>query len=89
MLRQLALAALGLAIFGTALLVVKSRHEARQLFVELQRLEHERDTLNERWEKLLLEQGTWDNHHRIERVARERLGMNVPERAILVTVKER
>jgi len=76
---------LGLLLFASALAVVWSHHEARQLFVALQEQEATRDALDEEWGRLRLEQGTWSTHHRIERIARERLGL-VPPHQDVVTV---
>ncbi len=75
------LAVLGLlfvAIFASALQLVLSRYEARRLFVALQELRKERDELDREWGRLLLEQGTWGTHGRVEEIARTRLQMTVP-----------
>lgn len=66
-------------VFLSALEVVVARHEARKLFVEIQALEKIRDNLNEEWTRLLLEQSTWATDARIETVARNELGMKVPD----------
>lgn len=70
---------LGLAVVGTALAVVDSQHRARALFVELQVLEREQAYLDTEWGRLQLEQSTWAAHGRIERIAREELGMEMVE----------
>lgn len=67
-----------LAVFLTALKVVTTRHEARKLFVEIQALEQVRDSLNEEWGKLQLEQSTWATDGRVESMARTKLGMKLP-----------
>lgn len=64
---------------GTALAVVYTTHENRQLFVTLERLDKERDALNVEWGRLELEQGVWGRHSRVERIARERLHMVMPD----------
>lgn len=71
--------ALGVAVTLSALGVVYSQHRARALFVELQRLERAEAELNTDWGRLELEQSTWATHGRIERLARERLDMGLPD----------
>ena len=63
--------------------VVHARHQHRQLFVELSRLERERDELNIEFGRLQLEQATWAETHRVEHVAQTQLGMKYPEPAEL------
>jgi cell division protein FtsL len=70
----------------TALLVVSLRHQGRQLFTQVQSLQSERDSLNIEWGKLLLEEGTWSANRRVARLARERLGMAMPDPAQVVIV---
>lgn len=77
---------LTLAALVTALSVIEIRHENRLLFAELQRLQQERDALNTEWEQLLLEEGAWSQHGRIEQMARTRLGMRMPGREQIVVV---
>lgn len=73
-------------IVATAVLLVAAKHETRQLFVQLERLNEERDQLQIEWGKLKLEQSTWSTHGRVEDLARGELGMVVPatEEAVLV-----
>lgn len=69
---------LGAAVFATALALVWVRHESRTQFVELQALNEARDELNIEWGRLQLEQATWAEASRIERLARDELDMRVP-----------
>ena len=71
----------------TAIGVVHARHQHRQLFAELTRLEHDRDELNIDFGRLQLEQATWAESNRIDQVARERLGMKFPDAAEIVVVR--
>ena len=71
----------------TAIGVVHARHQHRLLFVELTRLEHDRDELNIDFGRLQLEQATWAESNRIDQVARERLGMKFPEAADIMVVR--
>lgn len=61
-----------------AVAVVESRHESRVLYAQVQKLQHQRDALNVEWGQLLLEEGAWAQHRRIESVARSQLGMELP-----------
>ena len=81
--------ALALAVTASALAVVYSQHRSRALFVELQRLEDEQAELDTQWGRLQLEQSTWATRGRIERIARERLDMRLPdfERARIVVLE--
>lgn len=69
---------LWLALLGTAIAVVWSKHEARNLFIELQGLHAERDRLDIVWGQLKLEQSAWAMHGRVEQTARVNLEMVVP-----------
>ena len=82
------LAVLLLATVGTAIAVVYERYRHRQLFVDLTRLERERDELNIEFGRLQLEQATWAQANRIDQVARERLGMKFPESEDIVVVRQ-
>ena len=76
--RYLLLAVLVVAIVVSALVVVRDRHEHRQAFVELSRLDRARDELNIEFGRLQLEQATWAESNRVDQVARNRLGMSFP-----------
>ena len=78
MIRGLVLAVLVLANVASALLIVRDRHEHRQAFVALTRLEKARDTLNIEFGRLQLEQATWAESGRVDQVARVQLGMVLP-----------
>jgi cell division protein FtsL len=79
---------MALAVMATALAVVVMRHESRRLFVELQALEAERDHLNVEWGRLQLEQATWAEASRVERLARTDLGLVAKEpEQVMVIVK--
>jgi cell division protein FtsL len=58
--------------------VVWAKQQSRNQFVELQRLEKERDQLDTEWGQLRLEQSTLVTYGRIEKIAREELHMVVP-----------
>ncbi len=71
---------IGVAVFS-AVGVVYARHESRRAFIELTRLETERDELNIDFGRLQLEQATWSETNRIEQIARGPLGMVFPTAA--------
>ena len=72
---------------ATALLIVRDRHEHRQGFVALNRLEKARDELNIEFGRLQLEQATWAESNRVDQVARMRLGMVFPRTEDIVVVR--
>lgn len=84
---RVVLGALLLAVVGSGIAVVYERYRHRQLFVELTRLERERDELNIEFGRLQLEQATWAQANRIDQVARERLGMKFPGSDDIVVVR--
>ena len=75
---MLGLPVLWLAVLASAIAVVRARHDARTLFVQLEQLSAERDRLNIEWGQLQLEQSAWSNHGFVERVASDRLRMTLP-----------
>lgn len=81
------LALVALAVLVAAVLVVELRHQSRTLFAQLQTLRAERDALNTEWGQLLLEEGTWAEHRRIEQMARARLDMSMPGRNRIIVVR--
>lgn len=70
---------LWMAVLISAVAVVNTRHQARMLFYELERLTVERDHLGIEWRQLQIEQSTQSNHGRVERVASEKLRMALPQ----------
>ena len=61
-----------------ALSLVTSRHQARKLFVELERERALARTHEVEYGQLQIEQSTWAMPARIEKIAREHLRMQVP-----------
>lgn len=70
--------ALLIAVVISAVAVVQTRHQHRQLFVQLSELEKERDELNIEFGRMQLEQATWADPARIEGLALNKLGMKYP-----------
>ncbi|PHS31619.1 MAG: cell division protein FtsL [Methylophaga sp.] len=75
------------AVMASAVAVVYSKHAARTEFIALQSLEQERDTLNEGWGRLLLEQSTWASPSHVEQQAIKRLHMIVPTADMTVVIR--
>lgn len=66
------------ALVFCALSLVTSRHQARKLFVELEREQKLARTYDVEFGQLQLEQSTWAMPARIESIAREQLKMQLP-----------
>ncbi len=81
------LAVLVAACVISAIGVVHARHEHRQLYVDMTRLERARDELNIEFGRLQLEQATWAESNRVDQVARTRLGMKFPATDEIVVVR--
>ena len=64
-------------LIGCALSLVTSRHEARRLFVELERGEARVRQYETEYGQLQLEQSTWGMPARVEKIARERSRMQL------------
>jgi cell division protein FtsL len=79
---------LALAAVVSGVWVITAKHEARQLFIELEELNREQDRLQVDWGRLQLEQSTWANHPRIEAFARERLDMEAPQEGEVLVLSE-
>jgi cell division protein FtsL len=76
-----------LGVLGSGIAVVYARQQHRQAYVELTRLQKQRDELNIEFSRLQLEQATWAETNRIEQVATERLGMSFPATPELIVVQ--
>jgi cell division protein FtsL len=76
-----------MACIATAIGVVYARHQHRVLFMQLNKLDRERDELNIEFGRLQLEQATVAESTRVEQIARDRLGMKSPESADVVVIR--
>ena len=68
-------------LVACALSLVTSRHQARRLFVELERAQAEARAYDTEFGQLQLEQSTWGMPARVEKIAREQLRMQLPTAA--------
>lgn len=66
------------ALTACALALVTSQHQARKLYVELQKEQELAKQFDVEWGQLQLEQSTWATHARVEKLAVQALGMRVP-----------
>ena len=71
----------------SAIALVYTKHESRKLFVELEALTQERDELNIEWGQLQIEQSTWAQHARIEKVATDDLSLVRPAAADIYVIE--
>ena len=66
------------ALIACALALVSSQHQARKLYVQLEKEQELAKQLEVEWGQLQLEQSTWATHSRIENIATRELNMRVP-----------
>ena len=76
-----------LASVFTGVGIVYSKHSMRKAFIELQVLQKKFDDLQIEWGRLQLEQSTWATHGRVEKLAREKLEMDLVHKERLVFLK--
>ncbi|MBK9117721.1 MAG: cell division protein FtsL [Betaproteobacteria bacterium] len=78
-------------LVACALSLVTSRHQARRLFVELERAQTDARAFETEYGQLQLEQSTWGMPARVEKIAREQLKMLLPTpaRTEVVTMRAR
>ena len=67
------------AVLASSAGAIYSKYRARELFIELEQLNAVRDGLDAEWGRLQLEQSAWSTFAFVERVAGERLHMNIPD----------
>lgn len=80
-------AALALIVMGSALIVVKTKHENRTLVYQLEQLRLEKARLETEWAQLQLEEATLAHHGRVEQIARDKLRMTEPQDTQIVRTK--
>ena len=87
--RHLFLIILFFLVIGSAVAVIISTHENRQLVIAQEKLVQEKDALDVEWRHLIIEQSSLTEHNRIERTVFEKLNMRRPTREdeVLLRVK--
>jgi cell division protein FtsL len=78
---------LSLAVVMSAISVVYSKYLSRRHFVGLQTLQAEREQLGIEWGRLQLEESTLATHSEIEKQARGRLRMHLPNVDEVVVIR--
>lgn len=76
-----------LCLLLSAHLLIQMTHQSRSQHVRLQALESERDALQVEWGRLLLEESTLVSSARLEPLAREALGLRLPESTNLQIIR--
>jgi cell division protein FtsL len=66
------------AMLTSAVAVVFARHSHRQSYIELTKLQRQRDEFNVEFRRLQTEQATVSESNRIVGIATEKLGMHFP-----------
>lgn len=75
-----------LIALSCALSAVSATHRARKVFTQLEAEQKRMRDLDIEWGQLQLEQSTWATHVRVEKIARERLGMRPPASGQVISV---
>jgi cell division protein FtsL len=76
-----------LLVLSSALGVVYTKYLNRNLHIQLEVLQDSRNNLHVEWTQLLLEQGTLASDLRVEKIAREKLGMIAPSNKEIVVIQ--
>lgn len=84
----LAVGVLLLAVIASGIAVVWARHQDRVAFVDLSKLQNQRDALNVDFGRLEIEQATWASPSRIESIARGQLDMISPPASSVEMIHE-
>ncbi len=77
---------LWVSVLLTAIGVIYSTHDTRLKVNELSVLRHQKDDLQVMWGQYLLEESTWASYGRVEKIATEKLLMQVPSNQQIITV---
>jgi cell division protein FtsL len=76
------------AVICSALGMVYTRHESRSTAVQLGLLEDQRDEIIAEWSRLQLEQAWLADASHVESKARDQLGMQNPEKSLIIVVNK-
>ena len=79
---------LAFTVFFTGFGVVFMKNKQRELFVQTQKLTNQANNMQTTWGRLLLEQSTFAMQARIERIATDKLNMQMPAAKNIIMVKE-
>lgn len=78
------------SVIVSALVVVYSAHDTRNKFSELENLKSHQSELQVEWGKYLLEESAYASFGRVEKIATEKLLMEVPtaKQIVMVNINE-
>ena len=76
-----------LVVLITTFGIISVTYNTRTQFAELERLRSQYQLLLEDWGRLILEESAFSSPSRVERVAREELGMVLPDNANTVEIE--
>ena len=75
-------------LIACALSLVYTQHRSRKLVTEIETEQSRSRVLEVEWDQLQLESSTWAAHARVEKVAREKLGMSLPVQGAQISLQE-
>jgi cell division protein FtsL len=75
------------AVLASAIAVVYSKYLSRKHFVVLQDLQVEKERIGIEWGRLQLEESTLATHSEVEKRARDRLKMHLPQFDEVVVIR--
>jgi cell division protein FtsL len=76
-----------LSVLASAIAVVYSKYLSRKHFVVLQELQAEKERIGIEWGRLQLEESTLATHSEVEKQARDRLKMHLPQFDEVVVIR--
>ena len=76
---------LSVLVVLSALAVVRVKFQNRELVTQMDQLRAEHERINMEWSQLQLEEATLASHTRVEKIAREQLGMTEPKDYVTVS----
>jgi cell division protein FtsL len=78
---------LGAFLIVSALAVIASQYQSRNIFMKIQQQNQLLVSYEIEWGRLQLEAATLTEENRVERVARRRLNLRIPEREQIIYLK--
>lgn len=76
-----------MALVGSALAAIYTKHYSRQLFIEIQKQERLIDQYEVKWWQLQLELATFKEHDKVEKWARKNLKLVMPQKEKIIYIK--
>lgn len=86
--KNLLLSLLSIVLLLSAITVIYSKYQTRQLFMEIQKKEKELDEYEVEWGRLQLELTTLTEENRVEIEARNRLMLTLPTQDKIIYLKQ-